>query len=85
MNSQSPEAYAFGDFLLLGENSMDRKTIVRIAGYLTLAAMAVSIVFYCFGPIQYAAPAIIVLLFSSWLHGICWGRLYSLEGRLTWF
>ncbi len=63
---------------------MDKKTIARLAGYLTLAAMAVSVALYFFGPVQCAGSAIVMLLFSSWLHGICWGYRYALEGRMTW-
>lgn len=64
---------------------MNHQTIVRIAEYLTLLVMFLSAVFYLYGDHDTAWPYIVVFIIAAWLHGICWGYLYALKGRLTWF
>ena len=64
---------------------MRKKIIVRLLSYITLVIMIASVAIYLLGAAHLLVPAILGLLVSSWLHGICWGYLYALEGRLTWF
>lgn len=63
---------------------MDRKTVARILEYLTLTMMAVSAIAYLYGDHDTAWPCVMVFVIAAWIHGICWGYLYALKGRLTW-
>lgn len=63
---------------------MNKKRVAQIAGWSTLAIMAlIGISFYANGEND-VWPRVLVFSIASWIHGICWGFRYALEGRFTW-
>lgn len=65
---------------------MDRKTVIYIVEYLALGIMALSVGIYLYLDNHDAAwPWVMLFVFATWVHGIFWGYLFALRGRLTWF
>ena len=63
---------------------MKKKRIAQIAGYITVAIMAYTGISLLIGGPDAAWPHLYIFAIAAWLHGICWGYRYALEGRFTW-
>lgn len=63
---------------------MNKKQIARIAGYITLSVMAFTGISLFLGGSGATWPHLYIFAVAAWLHGICWGYRYALEGRFTW-
>jgi len=61
-----------------------KKQIARIAGYVTLSAMAFTGISFLLGGSEATSPYLYIFAVAAWLHGISWGYRYALEGRFTW-
>lgn len=63
---------------------MNKILISSILGWVTLLVMAyMGVTFFLIGTGS-AWPRFSLFAVAAWLHGICWGYRYALEGRLTW-
>lgn len=63
---------------------MNNKQIARLAGFLTLSVMAFTGISFLLDDARAPWPHFYIFALFAWLHGICWGYLYAVQGRFTW-